>query len=300
MIAGRTDAGTDGIGPQGAHEDMLKTGLVGRAILASRSPWLHEQEARAQGLELTYELFDFTQTGQADGDLESLLRQLSRAGYSGVNVTYPFKQAVIPLLDELADCARTVGAVNTVAMRDGRLVGYNTDKTGFEESLAENMPGVRLDKVLQLGAGGAGAAVANALLSLGTRELVVADVDLARAEDLAGRLNAACATGTVVAQLSQAVETETVAGIVNTTPMGMAAHPEPAIDPRLIASHHWVADIVYFPLETQLLHLAREKGCKTMNGSGMVIGQAARAFQIFTGKAANKARMAESFLAKSA
>ncbi|MFM5931933.1 MAG: shikimate dehydrogenase [Novosphingobium sp.] len=275
---------------------MLRTGLIGRAIQASRSPWLHEQEARALGLDLSYELFDFTQADLDDTDLEPLLRRLSGNGYCGVNVTYPFKQSVIPLLDELADCARNVGAVNTVAMRDSRLVGYNTDKTGFEESLAEHMPGVSLDTVLQLGAGGAGAAVANALLSAGTRQLIVADVDLARAHDLAERLNAAYGQGRAVAQESRDVETETVTGIVNTTPMGMAAHPEPAIDPRLIASHHWVADIVYFPLETELLRLARNKGCKTMSGAGMVVGQAARAFEIFTGRKADKKRMAESFL----
>lgn len=276
---------------------MHRTGLIGRAIQASRSPWLHEQEAKAQGLELRYELFDFTQAGLADAELASLLHRLADDGYRGVNITYPFKQAVIPLLDELADCARSVGAVNTVAMREGRLIGYNTDKTGFEESLAEGMPDANLDKVLQLGAGGAGAAVANALLSLGTRELVIADLDLARAETLAARLNGADGKNRVSARGSQDVETQSISGIVNTTPMGMAANPQPAIDAALIAQRHWVADIVYFPLETELLRVAREKGCRTLNGSGMVVGQAARAFEIFTGARADKARMVESFTA---
>ena len=277
--------------------DMYRTGLIGRAITASRSPWLHEQEARAQGLDLRYELFDFTEAGMADDELAPLLRRLSGEGYRGVNITFPFKQAVIPLLDEPADCARSVGAVNTVAMREGRLIGYNTDKTGFEESLAERMPDANLDKVLQLGAGGAGAAVANALLSLGTRELVIADLDLARAQALADRLNKADGTNRVLAQASSDAETGTVSGIVNTTPMGMAANPHPAIDPALIEKRHWVADIVYFPLETELLRVAREKGCRTLNGSGMVVGQAARAFEIFNGVQADKARMAASFAA---
>lgn len=146
---------------------MILTGLFGRSILASRSPWLHEQEARAQELDLSYELFDFTDRGLADDDLGPMLERLAGEGFAGVNVTYPFKQAVIPLLDELADCAKLVGAVNTVAFRDGRAIGYNTDKTGFEESFAEGLPGVAKDRVLQLGAGGAGAAVANSLLSSG-------------------------------------------------------------------------------------------------------------------------------------
>lgn len=275
---------------------MLRTGLIGRSIRASRSPWLHEQEARAQGLELSYELFDFTERGLDDAELGPFLRQLAAEGYSGVNVTFPFKQAVIALLDELAECARAVGAVNTVAMRQGRLIGYNTDKTGFQESLVEGLPGADLNSVLQLGAGGAGAAVANAMLSLGTARLVISDVDPAKAESLAERLCREYGEGRAVNCSPEELDTATVAGIVNTTPMGMAAHPQPAIDPALIASGHWVADIVYFPLETELLRIAREKGCRTLNGSGMVIGQAARAFEILTGVAADKSRMADSFL----
>ncbi|MEJ6011153.1 shikimate dehydrogenase [Novosphingobium aquae] len=276
---------------------MKRTGLIGRSIQASRSPWLHEQEAKALGLDLRYELFDFTALGLADEELGPLLRRLAAEGYNGVNITYPFKQVVIPLLDELEDGARSVGAVNTVAIQDGRLIGYNTDKTGFQESLAEGLPEAELDVVLQLGAGGAGSAVANALLSLGTTRLEISDVDLSRAEALAVRLCSEYGPGRVVARGSTDIDTTLVRGIVNTTPMGMAAHPEPAIDPSLIASHHWVADIVYFPLETELLRLARVKGCRTLDGSGMVIGQAARAFQIFTGLIADKKRMRATFAA---
>lgn len=276
---------------------MYRTGLVGRSIKASRSPWLHEQEARAQGLDLSYELFDFDERSLDDTELQPLLHRLATEGFSGVNVTYPFKQAVIPLLDALAECAASVGAVNTVAMQGGRLIGYNTDKTGFQESLVEGLPGAPLDKVLQLGAGGAGAAVANALLSLGTVRLEVSDVDPARARDLVDRLCGKYGADRAVARNSASLDTSAIQGIVNTTPMGMAAHPQPAIDPDLIASRHWVADIVYFPLETELLRIARGKGCRTLNGSGMVVGQAARAFEIFTGAKANKERMANSFAA---
>ena len=274
----------------------LKTGLIGRAIKASRSPWLHEQEAKAQRLDLSYILFDFTERGLNDAELGPWLRGLAADGYRGVNITYPFKQTVLPLLDELAECARSVGAVNTVAMREGRLVGYNTDKTGFQESLAEGLPQAGLDRVLQLGAGGAGAAVANALLSLGTRQLEIADVDGDRAEALADRLIREYGSGRVAARSLSGLETSAVQGIVNSTPMGMAANPQPAIDPALIERHHWIADIVYFPLETELLRIARAKGCRTLDGSGMVVGQAARAFEIFTGSTADKPRMVRSFL----
>jgi len=276
---------------------MQRTGLIGRAIQASRSPWLHEQEARAQGLELSYELFDFTERGLDDGYLGPLLRRLAAEGFSGVNITYPFKQAVIPLLDGLEDCARGVGAVNTVSMRGGRLTGYNTDATGFRESLADGLPDAGLDRVLLLGAGGAGAAVANALLSAGVGRLEISDVDLARAQVLAARLCNDFGTDRILAREFARIDTRAVQGIVNATPMGMAAHPEPAIDPALIEPGHWVADIVYFPLETELLRIARAKGCRTLDGSGMVIGQAARAFQIFTGLTADRKRMRASFAA---
>lgn len=272
---------------------MLRTGLVGRSILASRSPWLHEQEAAAQGIALRYELFDFTDRGLTDAELGPLLRKLAQDGFSGVNITYPFKQVVIPLLDDLADCANAVGAVNTIAMHGGQLIGYNTDKTGFQDSLSEGLPNARLGKVLQLGAGGAGAAVASALLSLGTREVVLADLNPDRAYDLADRIGTD--GNTSVVHLHDVV-TDDVDGIVNTTPMGMAAYPGAAIDAELIRSHHWVADIVYFPLETELLRIARTKGCETLNGSGMVVGQAAKAFEIFTGARADKMRMTRSFL----
>jgi shikimate dehydrogenase len=274
---------------------MLKTGLVGRAIKASRSPWLHEQEAKAQGVELRYTLFDFNELGRDDAELGPTLRGLAADGFLGVNITYPFKQAVIPLLDQLAPCAASVGAVNTVAMRDGQLIGYNTDKTGFEQSLIDGLPGADLSAVLQLGAGGAGSAVANALLSLGVQRLEIADVDLARAADLAQRLEAEHGAGRAVPRSSAGLDTTSVAGIANTTPMGMAANPGPAIDPALIEPRHWVADIVYFPLETQLLQLARAKGCRTLDGSGMVIGQAAAAFDIFTSMSADRARMRATF-----
>ncbi len=275
---------------------MLRTGLIGRSILASRSPWLHEQEARAQGLDLSYTLFDFTAEGRPDSDLGPLLHELAGQGFSGVNITYPFKQAVIPLLDELADSADLVGAVNTVEMRGGRLIGHNTDMTGFQGSLSEGLPGAAMDRVLQLGAGGAGTAVGTALLSLGTGVLEITDIDPARAQELAVRLCERFGAGRAVAVAAASLDTARIDGIVNSTPMGMAAYPAPAIDPALILPRHWVADIVYFPLETRLLSIARERGCRVLDGSGMAVGQAALAFTIFTGHPADKARMQASFL----
>ncbi|MDE2561602.1 MAG: shikimate dehydrogenase [Sphingomonadales bacterium] len=277
---------------------MYKCGLIGRSILASRSPWLHEQEGRAQGLDLTYELFDFTDRGWDDDELGPLLRRLAAEGYRGVNVTFPFKQAVIPLLDELDESAAAVGAVNTVQMRGGKLTGYNTDMAGFREGLVAGLPLRKMDRVLLVGAGGAGAAVANALLTLGDGTLGIADRDPGRASALVAQLSQRYGPDRVSAVTDADEALNAADGIVNATPMGMASKPGSPVDTGKLQPRQWVADIVYFPLETELLRGARDLGCPAVDGSGMVIGQAARAFEIFTGHAADIGRMRASFSAK--
>jgi shikimate dehydrogenase len=275
---------------------VIRSGLIGRDISASRSPWLHEQEARAQGLELSYELFDFAQRGLGDDALGPLLRDLRDQGYVGVNVTYPFKQAVIESLDGLDESSRRIGAVNTVAMRDGTLIGHNTDVGGFRDSLFEGLGGAPLGRVLQLGAGGAGAAVASALLALDAECLEIVDVDPARAAALAEHMRGQY-DREVRGSAAPPRDTRAFDGIVNATPIGMDAHPGMPLAEALIDPRHWVADIVYFPLETELLRTARAKGCRAVDGSGMVIGQAAQAFEIMTGRPADKERMRRSFFA---
>jgi shikimate dehydrogenase len=275
---------------------MIQSGLLGRSILSSRSPWLHEEEARAQGLELTYTLFDFTERGYVDAELGRVLYELRDTGFAGVNITYPFKQSVLPLLDELADSARAVGAVNTVAMRDGRLVGHNTDMIGFRDALEAGLPGAKRDRVLQLGAGGAGAAVANALLSLGVGELILSDIDSDRAVALADRLGEQYAgSARVVYAEAASLDPATIDGVVNATPIGMTSNPGTPIALEWLRPQQWVADIVYFPLETALLKGAATRGCAVLPGSGMVIGQAAKAFEIITGHGADVSRMQRSF-----
>jgi len=270
---------------------MIRSGLIGRSILASRSPELHEKEAQAQGLDLTYELFDFTARGLDDADLSSVMADLVERGFSGFNVTFPFKQAVMALLDELDESAAAVGAVNTVAIRDGRLIGYNTDMAGFRGSVLDGLPGVGLNHVVQLGAGGAGSAVANALLSIGVERLDLVDIDADRAAALAAGLAARYPGRTVTSGKLEDMTTQGADGIVNATPIGMNGKPGMPLDEGKIAPSQWVADIIYFPPETELLRVAREKGCATINGIGMVVGQAARAFEIITGHVADAERM---------
>ncbi|MBU6267901.1 MAG: shikimate dehydrogenase [Sphingomonadales bacterium] len=278
--------------------DRVLAGLVGRGILESRTPWMHEREGDAQGLRLLYALFDFTDRGWADSELETLLAATQRVGFVGLNVTFPFKQAVIPLLDELSDGAAAVGAVNTVAFRDGKRIGFNTDVTGFAAGFRHGLPGLSPGRVLQLGCGGAGSATAHALLgALGAEQVLLCDTDAARVEalraDLAGRYGAA-RVGVAVDAAAAAVEAD---GILNATPMGMAKFPGMPIAAAAIQRHHWVADIVYFPLETALLAEARARGCRTLDGGGMAVHQAVDAFGIFTGLTADHTRVRASFAA---
>lgn len=266
-------------------------GLVGCEIARSRSPEIHEGEAAAQGLRLVYKLFDL------DGAREPLERILDAAallGFAGLNVTHPFKQQVIPLVDTLSEDARRIGAVNTIVRHEGRWVGHNTDGMGFGDSLMRSLGDPDLSNVVQFGAGGAGSATADALLALGTRRLTIIDPDPSRAAALADRLRAsfpaaALAVETAVTTLAG------VSGVVNASPVGMHGHAGTPFDVALLSARPWVADVVYFPRETALLRAARAAGCATVDGSGMVVLQAARAFELFTGLPADRARMLAAF-----
>lgn len=276
----------------------VRVGLLGREILASRSPWLHEQEAHAQGFALAYELFDFSARGLRDEDLPAVLDRVEREGFAGVNVTYPFKQRVLPLLATLSPGAERVGAVNTVRFAAGARTGYNTDVTGFSQAVRTGLAGASIESVAQAGAGGGGSATAVALLELGARRLAVVDTDAERANGLVGRLRAAFPDREIERADDWHEALRDADGIVNATPMGMAKLPGMAVPEDLIEPRHWVADIVYFPLETELLRVARARGCRVLDGSGMAVGQAADAFEIFTGCEADRSRMLESFRAR--
>ena len=279
-----------------APQDRILTGLVGRHIGASRSPWLHEREAQAQGLALTYSLLDFAELGREEADLCAELSAAAKSGYAGLNITHPYKQAVIRCLDELAPSAERVSAVNTVKFADGKRIGHNTDVVGFAESMRNGLPNAALGSVLQIGAGGGGAATAQALLDLGVATLLICDQDRARAKALVGKLTVTFGANRALLTDDPLLVIDGVDGIVNATPMGMVGTPQPPFDTSRLSPRHWVADIVYFPLETQLLRDARRCGCRTLDGSGMVVHQAAAAFEIFTGRKADRSRMLRSFI----
>jgi shikimate dehydrogenase len=274
--------------------DAILIGLIGTGIQASRSPALHEREGAAQGLAYVYRLIDVEALGLEADALLDLVAGARRLGFTGLNITHPFKQAVIPLLDDLSPEARLIGAVNTVVFEAaGRAVGHNTDWSGFADSFAREFADVLRRRVVQLGAGGAGAAVGHALLKLGAGELTIVDIDTTRAKNLAATLSAQFGAGrAVVGEVSSIAAAD---GLVNTSPVGMAGHPGIPVARKDLRRELWVADVVYFPLETELLRAARSLGCRTMSGGGMAVFQAAEAFRLFTGRKADVTRMIAHF-----
>lgn len=277
----------------------ILAGLIGSGIQASRTPAMHEREGAEQGLRLIYRLIDLDILRLGPEALGELLTAAERMGFSGLNITYPCKQAVVPLLDQLSPDARALGAVNTVLLKDGQRIGHNTDCSGFAESFRRGLPDVRRDHVVQLGAGGAGAAVAHALLAEGVGRLAISDTDTPRAEALATDLAARFGAGRAVVVGDLAAEVAAADGLVNCTPVGMAKLPGTPLPVALLRPALWVAEIVYFPLETELLRAARAIGCRTLDGGGMAVFQAVDAFRLFTGLEPDAARMQRHFAAMS-
>lgn len=287
-------------------------GLIGEGVRPSLTPPMHEAEAAAQGLPLVYRPVDLLELGRPGSDVGALLRAGRDLGFDGFNVTHPCKQLVLEHLDEVDPVAARLGAANTVLVRDGRLIGTNTDRSGFASGLTQALPDAALGHVLQLGAGGAGSAVADALLGLGVGTLSVFDPARERAEALrelldpsGGRVNVvsreaaeALLRGTgagTAGQLGGGSAGGPVDGLVNASPVGMFTHPGTPIDPELLMPSTWVADIVYRPTLTELITRAAERGCHVMPGGFMAVGQAADTFTLVTGHEADRERMSAHF-----
>jgi shikimate dehydrogenase len=279
-----------------ADGNILLAGLIGRGIARSRTPEMHMSEAAAQDVRGVYRIIDVDALPADRQNLEVIVHAAELTGFSGLNVTFPFKMEVIPLLDTLSPNAAAVGSVNTIVFRDGKRIGHNTDLWGFAESFRQNMPDTSLETVLLIGAGGAGVAVAHALADCGARRLKIYDLDPARRDQLAEQVqsNRPGITVETVATIDETV-TAGLSGLVNASPVGMAKTPGTPFPLPLLRPDLWVADIVYFPLETELLAGARKLGCRVLPGSGMAVFQAVRAFELFTGRQADPDRMKAAF-----
>ena len=277
------------------NKKSVLAGLIGAGIQGSRTPAMHEHEGDAQGIRYVYRLIDLDALKLDINALPELLKSAEQMSYTGLNITYPCKQAILPLLDELSDEARGIGAVNTVVLRDGKRIGHNTDCLGFAEGFRRGLTQAARHRVVQMGAGGAGAAVAHALLSEGVEQLTVFEVDPSRAQGLVDNLNAHFGPGRAIVGLDLPDAVAAADGLVNTTPVGMAKLPGTPLQVALLRAELWVAEIIYFPLETELLKHARALGCRTLDGGTMAVFQAVKAFELFTDCPANAERMQAHF-----
>jgi shikimate dehydrogenase len=278
-----------------APEATIRAALLGRGIVQSRTPQMHISEGDRLGLSYAYRLIDFDKLHLDGSALCPMIRAAALFGLAGLNVTHPFKQAVLGCLDELSANAAAIGAVNTVVLRGGKAIGHNTDCWGFAESFRREMPGASLDRVLLIGAGGAGKAVGRALFDLGASEVVIADLDFERAASLARSLQQQLGEGRAAAISDVREASRRSNGLVNTTPVGMANYPGMPAPPDVLRQDLWVSDVIYFPAETELLRAASAAGSRTMGGRGMAIFQAVRAFELITGRAPDPEEMARHF-----
>ena len=273
----------------------MRAGLIGCGIQKSRTPAMHVEEGRCNGLNYQYDLIDLTVLGLSIDSLPDLIAQAANDGFSGLNITHPCKQAATNFVDELSDDAAALGAINTIVFNDGKRTGHNTDWWGFAAGFQRGFPDAKVNEVILIGAGGAGVAVAHALANLGASAVHIFDIDAKKTQQLISQLSAYHADCQFVVGEDMAQVLKRSDGLAHATPTGMAEHPGVPLDVNLLDARHWVAEIVYFPLETELLRIARERGCRVLNGGGMAVHQAVGAFELFSGVTPDVERMIRHF-----
>ncbi|TAP28315.1 MULTISPECIES: shikimate dehydrogenase [Micrococcaceae] len=260
-------------------------GLIGDGVMPSLTPPMHERAAEVHGLRYLYRPIDLTELKLPASDIGELLIAGAKLGFNAFNVTHPCKQLVLDHLDDISPTAKAIGAVNTVVITDGKFHGHNTDASGFSRALDTGLPAANKQRVLQLGAGGAGAAVAYALLDSGTQELHIVDLDEERVNHRVQELRKNFPKASIHAATPDQVPEllAQVDGLLNATPIGMHHHPGVPLDIAALEARHWVADCIYRPVDTELIVAARNLGCQVLDGGHMAVGQAVDAFEIITG-----------------
>lgn len=257
----------------------MKLGLIGKAIMNSSSPDLHVRLGQLTGIPATYDLFDANE--QAIESLESQVRKVIAEGYRGVNVTYPWKEQAVALATRPSEGARMVGAANTLVFENGEIIAENTDFTGFmsgfRATLGEREPG----RVLLIGTGGVGKAVAFGLAKLGASEVILMDLDEGKSRTLAGELEAQGFKASTVTHAQLAETVPNCDGLVNCTPIGHEKSPGCPLPAELVAAHHWIFDAVYVPAVTEFISAAKHVGAAVVSGVSLFVFQGVDAFKLF-------------------
>lgn len=253
----------------------MKAAVIGHPISHSKSPIIHNYWLNKHGIEGSYETIDI-----APDDLETGIRQIIEENYNGFNVTVPHKQAIIKLCDEIDQTAQQIGAVNTVTIKDGKLIGSNTDAYGFIQNLKTECPNFNDKTALVLGAGGASRAILHGLIGEGIEAIKLTNRTRENAEELS---KIASKKIEVIDWNQKEQVLENVDLVINSTSLGMEGKPPLEINLSTLPKTAIVNDIVYAPLITDLLKHAETNGNKIVTGIGMLLHQARPTFQSWTG-----------------
>ncbi|MFS0561788.1 shikimate dehydrogenase [Terribacillus sp. 179-K 1B1 HS] len=258
---------------------ILKLGLIGHPVEHSLSPWIHTQFMEQAGIDGEYKLYPI------EPDVfDKKITALMQSGIDGFNITVPYKQRIIPFLDELDPDAAKIGAVNTAVRKNGKWIGYNTDGSGYVRALEQIMPSKESLHVLMLGAGGAARGIYRALVTHGLRYVDIANRTASKAEELLELQEPETISKTMTLQEAQQ-QLADYDVIIHTTSVGMSPNAEEQIIPLTnLKPKAVVSDIVYKPIETQLLHTAKQQEALIHHGHSMLLYQAQYAFEIWSGR----------------
>ncbi|WP_111497552.1 shikimate dehydrogenase family protein [Marinobacter bohaiensis] len=275
---------------------MFKLGLIGQSIAQSRSPALHEMLGEIHGLPVSYVLHE--PEDSSPEAFRATLQQLRDQGYRGTNVTFPYKQLAVAEVDTIKPSVERVGSTNTLALGE-RVVAYNTDYTGFIRGYRRRNGERAAGRVVLVGAGGVGRAVAFALFEVGATEVLISDLNRDSANSLAVALNASGCTSRVLEPIEVEDAVRGADGLVNCTPVGHYKSPGMPVPADWIGSQQWVFDAVYTPIDTEFLQTAHARGLSIVSGFDLFIFQGIDAFEIFTGiEVTDPAPVIERFLAR--
>ncbi len=286
--------GVDMPGKAGA----VKLGLIGKGIGRTQSNTLHQVCGALCGLNVTYDLFDVADGGP-DFDLAARLGDCAGQGFAGVNVTHPFKQQAHDLTTPSAEVPAGLTSVNTVVFRGGEMISFNTDYSGCVRVLGRTV--APAGRVLLMGAGGVGIAIAHAVARCGADEIAIADTDGDRAAALAKAVMTAAPGMTARVAMDDLIgEARRADGLINATPLGMHQYPGCVLADGAFGGQRWAFDAVYTPVETTFSGLARAAGLEVVSGFDLFVCQALDGFEKFTGIRVAEDRARRAFGARSA
>lgn len=260
--------------------NTIRLGLIGDNIARSQAPRLHRLAGLQNNRKVTYDRLVPAERSKA---FDLLFTETAKAGYRGVNVTYPYKERASTRVFIEDELVRAMGAVNTVIFDEGGPHGFNTDYSGFIRAYRRIRGTAKPGPVLMIGAGGAGKAVAFGLIALGLQEIRIADLDIPKANALASALRLVSPRLRIDVGSDAGGLSKGASGLINCTPIGMDGYPGTPLDRRFMAGASWAFDAVYTPLHTVFLGDAGKEGLQTISGYELFIGQGVDAWHIFTG-----------------